>query len=234
MAKKRGKIRPKKASGSPVKRAKKAKKPVDEKHEAPDPFSISLKDLEILTEQKKVEKKIGEIENKETSIEKKESAIQAQEKKVEAETEKVERIEKRIEQQVTPKPLKALKFTDINKGIVGAFIGVVAHYAFIYGREIAKDISTTRATLLIIFSYFLIIILMYETGYRQIKEKWILRIIPKRATVIYLTSIVVIIFIFFLFNQLDFSNPGRLYREIAVTLVLASVGAGTADLIGKD
>src|SRR3989338_4274006 len=132
MAKKRGKIRPKKASGSPVKRAKKAKKPVDEKHEAPDPFSISLKDLAILTEQKKVEKKIGEIENKETSIEKKESAIQAEEKKVEA-------IEKRIEQQVTPKPLKALKFTDINKGIVGAFIGVVAHYAFIYGREIAKD-----------------------------------------------------------------------------------------------
>src|SRR3989344_1913873 len=135
MAKKRGKIRPKKASGSPVKRAKKAKKPVDEKHEAPDPFSISLKDLEILTEQKKVEKKIGEIENKETSIEKKESAIQAEEKKVEAETEKVERIEKRIEQQVTPKPLKALKFTDINKGIVGAFIGVVAHYAFIYVRD---------------------------------------------------------------------------------------------------
>ena len=75
---------------------------------------------------------------------------------------------------------------------------------------------------------------MYETGYREIKEKRFLGILPKRATAIYITSIVMIPIIFFLFNQLNFSNPVGMYKEIAVTSVLAAVGAGTADLIGRD
>ncbi|MBI1935634.1 DUF2391 family protein [Candidatus Woesearchaeota archaeon] len=215
------------------------------KIEQPADTKITLQDalhnLEILSEEKKVEhriegveKKEAAIEKKEADIEKKEAAIMSEERKIEKEAEKVEKIEKEIKREVTPKPLKAIKFVDINKGIIGAFIGVVAHYAFIYGREIAKDISTARATILIIFSYFLIIILMYETGYRQIKEKRLFYVLPRRATIIYLTSIAVIILIFFLFNQLNLSNIDLLYKEIAVTLVLASVGAGTADLIGKD
>ena len=57
---------------------------------------------------------------------------------------------------------------------------------------------------------------------------------PKRATAIYVTSIIMIPIIFFLFNQLDISNMAELYKQIAVTSVLASVGAGTADLIGRD
>ncbi|MDP3765417.1 MAG: DUF2391 family protein, partial [Nanoarchaeota archaeon] len=116
----------------------------------------------------------------------------------------------------------------------GAFIGVVAHFAFVYGKEIAKDISTVRATVLIVFSYLLIIILMYETGYREIKEKRLLGILPIRATVIFVTSIIVILVIFFLFNQVDLSDLTGLYKQIAVTSVLAALGAGTADLIGRD
>ena len=215
MPKKRVKSRPK---------SKSKKSGIDIIPEPKIELKDALKELEILSEGKKIEER----------IEKKENSIAAEERKVERGTERVEKLEKDIKREVSEKPLKNLSFRDVNKGIIGAFIGVVAHYAFIYGREIAKDISVVRATILIIFSYFLIILLMYETGYRQIREKWVLKIIPKRATVIYLTSIVVIVFIFFLFNQLDFSNPGLLYREIAVTLVLASVGAGTADLIGKD
>ena len=74
---------------------------------------------------------------------------------------------------------------------------------------------------------------MYETGYRTVKEKKLARFIPTRATVIYLTSLIVVIAIFFLFNQLDFSDPIALYKQVAVTSVLASLGAGTADLIGR-
>ncbi|MBI2660189.1 DUF2391 family protein [Candidatus Woesearchaeota archaeon] len=122
----------------------------------------------------------------------------------------------------------------MSKGIVGAFIGVVAHFAFIYGKQIANNITMTRATILLAFSYVLIIILMYETGYREIKEKRLLGILPKRATAIFFTSIIMIPIIFFLFNQLNLSNLTELYKQIAVTSVLASVGAGTADLIGRD
>ncbi|MBI2656340.1 DUF2391 family protein, partial [Candidatus Woesearchaeota archaeon] len=139
-----------------------------------------------------------------------------------------------IKKEVKPKPLAKLTVKDLNKGIIGAFIGVVAHFAFIYGKEIAKDISTARATVLFAFSYLLIVILMYETGYREIKEKRLLGVLPIRATVIFLTSICVILVIFFLFNQVSIGDVTGLYKQIAVTSVLASLGAGTADLIGRD
>ena len=152
---------------------------------------------------------------------------------IEKETEKVEQLEKEIKKEVTTKPLTKFNVKDLNKGIIGAFIGVVAHFGFIYGKAIAKYISVPRATLLIIFSYLLVLILMYETGYREVKEKRLFMILPRRATLIYLTSLIVIIVIFFLFNMIDLSNPLNLYKEVAVTSILAALGAGTADLIGR-
>ena len=172
-----------------------------------------LRELEILAEEKKVESKISGVEEKE---------------------EEIEKVEQEIKNEITQKPLTKFNIKDLNKGIIGAFIGVVAHFAFVYGKQIAKDISLTRATVLFVFSYMLIILLMYETGYREIKEKRLLGLLPLRATVIFVTSIVVILVIFILFNQVDFSDLGGFYRQIAVTSVLASVGAGTADLIGKN
>ena len=194
----------------------------------------ALHELEILAEGKKTEEKISGVEKKEEEIVKKEIAIMAEEKKIEKQAEKVQKMEKEIKKEVTTKPLGAISIKDLSKGVVGAFIGVVAHFAFIYGKQIASDISLTRASVLMAFSYVLIIILMYETGYREIKEKRLLGILPKRATVIYITSLVMIPVIFFMFNQLNSSNMAELYKQIAVTSVLASVGAGTADLIGRD
>ena len=194
----------------------------------------ALHELEILAEEKKVESEISGVEEKEEEIEKKEAELITEEKKVEKEAEKVEALEKEIKKEVTTKPLSKLTMRDINKGIIGAFIGVVAHFAFIYGRQIAKDLTTARAVVLIVFSYVLIVVLMYETGYREVKEKRILGIFPKRATAIYITSIIVIPIIFFLFNQLNLADPVDLFKQIAVSSVFASIGAGTADLIGKN
>ncbi len=234
MAKKRGKVKVTARSKKSTKKSKPVKKKAKLSSEAPKPMKEALHELEILAEEKKEGTKIEDIEKKEEEIEKKENIIAAQEKKIEKETEKIEKIEKDIRKEVAPKPLKRFNVKDLNKGIIGAFIGVVAHFAFIYGKEIAKDISTTRATVLIIFSYMLIIILMYETGYREIKEKRLLGVLPIRATVIFLTSICVILVIFFLFNQVSIGDVTGLYKQIAVTSVLASLGAGTADLIGRD
>ena len=174
-----------------------------------------------------------DILEKRNSLPKEEVKVMAEEKKVEEEAEKVENLEKKISKEVRSSPMAKFNVKDLNKGIIGAFIGVVAHFGFIYGKAIAQYITTTRATVLFLFSYLLIIILMYETGYRDIKEKTLLGILPKRATFVYLTSIVVVIVVFYLFNMLDLTNLNGLYKEIAVTSVLASVGAGTADLIGR-
>ncbi|MBI3035815.1 DUF2391 family protein [Candidatus Woesearchaeota archaeon] len=238
MVKKRGKAKP--ISEKVVKKSKALKKAKPQaakqeaKAEAPKPMKEALHELEILAEEKRVEGKINGVERKEEDIEKKETQIITEEKKIEKETENVQKIEKEIKKEVTIKPLRAIGIKDLSKGIIGAFIGVVAHFAFIYGKQIASDITAVRATILFTFSYLLIIILMYETGYREIKEKRLLGILPKRATAIYFTSLVMIPIIFFLFNQLNLSNLTELYKQIAVTSVLSSVGAGTADLIGRD
>src|SRR3989344_3309201 len=238
MAKKRGKPKSKTVSRKSPKKAKlpritlqkTSQKPISIIAEKPKPMKETLRELEILAEEKKVE----HIGKKEEAIEQKETAIITQEKKIEKETEKVEKLEKDIKKEVAARPLRKFTIKDLNKGIIGAFIGVVAHFAFIYGKQIASDITIVRATILLVFSYILIIILMYETGYREIREKRLLGILPKRATAIYITSLVMIPIIFFLFNQLDISNMAELYKQIAVTSVLSSVGAGTADLIGRD
>lgn len=215
------------------KKIKRAVKKADKNSEAQKPAKLDLQELEILTEEKKIEQKVEDVEQKEAEIEKKEANVISEERKIQKETEEVKKLEKEIKSEVVPKPLTALSVKDINKGIIGAFIGVVAHFAFVYGKEIAKNITALRATFLFIFSYVLIIILMYETGYRKIKEKRLLKILPKRATAIYITSLAVVLLIFMLFNQIEASDPIGLYKQIAVTSVLAALGAGTADLIGK-
>ena len=237
MVKKRGrskansisKKQPKKSSTKKSKTPVEAKKQVD----SPAPLKDALHELEILAEEKKMDDKLGTIQEDEKKIEKEEVKVMAEEKKVEKEAEKVENLEKKISKEVRVSPLTKFNIKDLNKGIIGAFIGVVAHFGFLYGKAIAQYITTTRATVLFLFSYLLIILLLYETGYRDIREKRLLGILPKRATFVYLTSIVVVIVIFYLFNMLDLTNLNGLYKEIAVTSVLASVGAGTADLIGR-
>lgn len=227
MAKKRGKSRHKSTSKKPIiiaRTAKVAKKAARKKPKMP--MKEASNEFQFLAEEAKIENEIDIVEEKEEEIEQKESEILGEEKKVEA-------VENEIKREVTQKPLTKLTMRDINKGIIGAFIGVVAHFAFIYGRQIARDLTVERATILIVFSYALIVVLMYETGYREVREKRILGIFPKRATAIYITSIIVIPIIFFLFNQLNLSDPVDLFKQIAVSSVFASMGAGTADMIGR-
>lgn len=238
MAKKRGKVKAKHVSKRHSKKHSKnipAKKEPKPAAEAIPHVGIkdALHDLEILAEEKKVEHKVEEVEKKEVAIEKKEQELVKEEKKLEKETQKMEGLGRKIEKEVSTKPLESFNLKDLNKGIIGAFIGVVAHFGFIYGSILADKITTFRATLLLLFSYLLIVILMYETGYRDIKEKRLLGILPKRATFIFITSIIVVVAIFFLFNMADPKNPIGFYRQVAVTSVLASLGAGTADLLGK-
>jgi len=239
MPKKRGKskakhISRKKAKKPKASKAPKAKEEPQQKAEIPHvDLKDALRDLEILAEEKKVGQKVDQMEKREEKIEQKEVQIAKEEKKIVKEAQKVEGIERKIEKEVASKPLTNFSMKDLNKGIVGAFIGVVAHFGFIYGSVIADKITTIRALMLLIFSYLLIVILMYETGYRDIKEKRLMGFLPKRATFIFITSIIVVMAIFFLFNMVDQKDPVGFFKQVAVTSVLASLGAGTADLLGR-
>ena len=231
MAKKRGKSKAKHISKKKAGKQKAWQAGKQEIHKVS--LNDALHDLDILSEGGKVEHKMEEVEKKEEKIEQKEAQIAKEEKKIEKDAQKIEMFEKKIEKEVTQKPLTSFNFRDLNKGIVGAFIGVVAHFGFVYGSVLAGKITTPRAVLLLLFSYLLIVVLMYETGYREIKEKRLLGILPKRATFIFITSIIVVAAIFFLFNMVDLKDPVGFFKQIAVTSVLASLGAGTADLLGR-
>ena len=241
MAKKRakpGKHKPKPHSKPKQHSKKKPSKAVSKTPSKSNHEEGSLKDalhqLEIMAEEKVTGHKIDEVEKEEKVIEKNEEEIIKEEMHLGKETKKVENLEKEIIKEVSPHPMKKFGIKDINKGIVGAFIGVVAHFGFIYGKAIADNLSTSRATLIIVFAYLMVVLLMYETGYRDIKKVRLLGIFPKRATIVFATSLIVIVIIFFLFNLIDTSDLLGLYKGVAVTSVLASLGAGTADLIGRD
>ena len=237
MAKKRGKSGQKAISGKQPKKAK-APSPGNKPEitsEERKPLKEALHELEILAEEKKIERKVENVEKKEEKIEQKEESLAKEEKKIEREAGKVEGLEKKISQEVRPQALTKFNIRDLNKGIIGAFIGVVAHFGFLYGKAIASAITVPRATLLLAFSYMLLVILMYETGYRAITENRLLGILPKRATIIFITSLIVVVVIYLLFGLVDLKSPDyvELYKGIAVTSVLASLGAGTADLLGR-
>ncbi len=252
MPKKRGKSRPRvKARGIKRKSAIRAigaeikPVPTAPKREESE-FSREIDNL--LKNEDSIKQELQNLESKELSLEEGEqqikqgesrllqqsAKIQKEEKKIEQEAKKILGLEQNIKESVTIKPLGKITGRDINKGLVGAFFGTIAHFAFIYGREIARDITNERATVLYIFSYFLLTLLMYRAGYREIEEKKYLELFPLRATILYLLSIFVVIFVFLLYNQIDAITLGSLYREVSVVSILAVLGAGTADMIGRD
>jgi len=245
MAKKKGKQRAKAA----VKKSKKSKSnrhrasplksdalqlvsaPAAEKAETSE---VNSEIDKLLKSEGNLKQELENLEEKETTLEHGEEQLKKNEARIEKEEKKILGLEEDIKGKVTIKPLGKVTIRDVNKGLIGAFFGTIAHFAFIYGREIAKGITNNRAAVLYIFSYFLLIFLMYRAGYREIDEKRYLELFPLRATILYLLSICVVIFVFLLYNQIEVVTLGILFREVSVVSILAVLGAGTADMIGRD
>lgn len=75
--------------------------------------------------------------------------------------------------------------------------------------------------------------MLYFTGFRQIRKKLLFNFLPLRATILYGVSIITIIFVNFLFGQISEYTIINLYNLVAANIILAVIGAGTADLIGR-
>ncbi len=171
---------------------------------------------------------------KEVEAEKEEELVEREEKEELKELKELETFEKEIVKEVGAHPLRRLTYKDIAKGSIGAFIGVTAHYTFVYSIKVAAEINVVRATLLFPISYALGAVFMYLTGFRKIKDPKLLSFLPVRLTVLYLVAIVTGILTLWLFNPEFFYDPLFTYKQIATVTLTAVIGACTADLVGKE
>ena len=158
------------------------------------------------------------------------------EKKQLKELQDLENLEQQIKKTITPKPLGKITSRDFFKGIVGAFIGVGVHYTFTYGVEISEHLDILRAHFLYLLSFIVIILFIYATGFRKIDiHRHALFFIPLRVFILYITSLLVSIFVLIIFypNFMALSFQTK-YIQLATLLLPAGIGACTADLIGKE
>ena len=192
----------------------------------PDLHSIDRKLDEILKNQRVVIAKEEELLEEEKRIETVELSILAKESKLMEE-------EEGIRKSLMHKVLKTLTLHDINKGIMGAFMGTIGHFAFFYGKDIAEQITVGRATLLYFFAYLTGTLMIYFSGFRKVKVERFLHVIPIRVTALYIISILASVIILFMFNQITFATgAAEIYKIVANVSVLAMFGAATADFLG--
>ena len=201
---------------------------------------IESQQLKILANQSSEKREIRQSEQKiEESEQKLEEDIVDVEAAVPKMDEKQEltefkRLEDDLKKGAEASPLKRITYRDVSKGIVGAFIAVVNQFAFASGFLIAEHYSIAKSTLLFLTSFFIIVLFIYYTGFRKVDDKFVWRFLPLRAAVLYLVAIFVSTIVPFFFNTLTLDMPFPvIYGTVASISVLAVLGAGAADLIGK-
>ena len=165
---------------------------------------------------------------------KKEAVVEKEEEAELTKLKELESFEKEIMTEVGPHPLRQLTYKDVIKGSIGAFIGIAAHYSFVYGVKVAAEIDVFRATLLFPIAYAFGGIFMYLTGFRRIKDPKIVSFLPIRLTVLYLVAVVTAILLLLLFNPEFLHDFWTAYKQVATVTLSAVIGACTADLIGKE
>lgn len=199
--------------------------------------NLNLKLDEILKNQKTIlknEKKIMGEESKLESLEEKEISKEDLEINDEKEALKeLASLENELKSSIS-NPIKNITKKDFFKGFIGAFIGIVGHFAFEKGADIALELTFLQTTILYIVGFLIILIMLYYSGFRKIEKHIILKFMPIRALVLYLTSILTIILVNLLFGKIHLPiSILELYKLVGSTIILAIIGAGTADLIGR-
>lgn len=187
---------------------------------------------EILEEEKIIDTLEHEVEKKERAILRHEHKIAHTEEELLKKEELIRQEAQKILHKVHEPPLRKVSRMDINKGVIGAFFGLVSHFAFLSSGRVIDAITLPRAFLILVMSYTIGYIMIERTGFRAIQEQRYLKIIPARVTVIYLTSLIVSLFVLILFDQLHDFHLDHLIKTLAVTSLLAIPGAAGAHMIG--
>ncbi|MCA9459350.1 MAG: hypothetical protein KC550_02265 [Nanoarchaeota archaeon] len=191
----------------------------------------------ILENQKKILKNEEKILGEEAKIEKlDEEELLKEDLELKGEEEVLEelsKLEKDFKMSISS-PLKRITKRDLVKGFIGAFVGVVSHYSFSKAVDLSNELSMVYASLLYIVAFFIIVIMLYYAGFRSIQKKLIFKFMPMRALILYIVSVFTVILVYLIFGKVHLPIEfGELYRMVGASIVLAVMGAGTADLIGK-
>ena len=186
----------------------------------------------IHAELQDIKKQLSRIQDTE---EKELEAIQHEEERELEALKGLEELEQEIKREVGPHPLAKITYRDVTKGMIGAFFGIVGHFAFFYGNRIAEAITILRAHALILTSLGLLILFMYFTGFRSISKGKHWWYAPLRIVIIFTVAHAVITFVLFLFGMITPDMTiASIYKNVATVSILAVMGAATADLIGGD
>ena len=194
--------------------------------------------LKILKKIASEELLIEKVEQQEIELGKKQLkealAIKGEEEEELEELKKLEELEKEIQKQTKDTPLKRVTIRDMTKGIIGAFFGIVGHFAFAKGVEIGSHFTTLQTILLFVTSFIIVIIFLYVAGFRKINDQLLFKVLPVRALVIYFSAMITIPIVLLLYGKITFTTPiYEVLGIISAISILAVIGAGTADLIGR-
>jgi len=181
-----------------------------------------------------INRKLDLVLSREKRMEREEEKVEEEESQELVELQRLRHIEKEIEKETGPHPLTRVTMRDVAKGSIGAFVGVVAHFTFFYGIEVAEWLTMLRATLLYPLSFLVAGVFMYATGFRKINDPKILKVLPLRLIVMYVVSFLVSALVLFFFSPSFFVHFESTYKQLATVTLIAVIGACTADLIGKD
>jgi len=192
--------------------------------------SIISAENRLLHEEQTVEREEKKIESEEVEIDKLGDTL----KKEETDIEKLEKIEEEIKSEVGVHPLAQVTLKDITKGFIGAFIGLAIHYTFVYGVEIAQQMTMMRATIMFPLTFLVGILFIYATGFRKVQDTKLLVYMPIRLLILYICSLIMSILVLYLFYPDFGSSFATSYKMVAAVMLAAVVGACTADLLGKD
>ena len=160
--------------------------------------------------------------------------LDKEESQVINEIEILENVEKKIKKEISQHPLKKISFRDAGKAMVGAFVGLLSHFAVLEGVKFAEEVTIRRATFLYIVSLFLAFIVLYYTGFRKIKDPKLLFLLPVRLFLIYGVTIITILFVLLIIGKLDGLDFMGVYKTVSVLLMPGIIGAAVADLIGGE
>jgi uncharacterized membrane protein len=200
--------------------------------------SLSAKLDKILENEKKILSNQDKIIGEEKKLEELEMQELEKEDKSNLNEEETLRELESLKSQITSSissPIKNITKKDMAKGFIGATVGVMSHFAFVKGAELSTHITFFRASLLYLVAIVIIIMLLYYTGFRKIEKHIILKFMPLRALVLYTVSIITILIVNLLFGQISFdSSFNEVYMLVGTSIILAVMGAGTADLIGRE
>jgi uncharacterized membrane protein len=170
----------------------------------------------------------------EEKIESEEKRIEAGEKEEMSELRKIEKLEANIKDNLKDSPLKRITYRDVTKGIIGAFIGIIGHFAFVEGVHLSENFSYWRSTMLLAASFVMIVLFLYFSGFRKVDDRFVFQFLPIRAVVIYVSALLTVILVLLLYGMIGAGTTFHaFYNTVAAISILAVLGAGTADLIGK-